>query len=257
MRAMAKFQALTGEISSKLDETKRHSYEMSISFCDQQMEPLARLHDQALCDGSELMARLSGKALVRLPFAGTAFDEKGVIAYYATEAFTQPFSNPARPHHADGNALLTTSASSIYRGSSAMFVHANCTNPSLNCTKSEPDSWMALDLGPGRTLRVSDYCLRHGRPDGGEVLRNWHLLGSNDGASWSVLKEHKEDESLILTSFAIAAWPVKTSEHYRHFKVMQTGRNSSQGINLYCCGFELYGDLTTSLGFTEDHAQIS
>ena len=43
------------------------------------------------------------------------------------------------------------------------------------------DSWMSVDLGSKRRLLLNYYCLRHGRSDGSNVLRNWELQASETG----------------------------------------------------------------------------
>ena len=46
-------------------------------------------------------------------------------------------------------------------------------------TNSEANSWMSVDLGAGRALCPSHYCLRHDNYSG-YTLRHWTLEGSAD-----------------------------------------------------------------------------
>ena len=44
--------------------------------------------------------------------------------------------------------------------------------------------------------------------------------------------------------FSVAAWPVgQRAGFFRHFRIFQTGPNSSGTIHLMCAGIELYGTL--------------
>jgi len=102
---------------------------------------------------------------------------------------------------------------------------------------------MAVDLK--RHLAPSHYCLRSGMYDGIHKLRNWRVEGSKDGASWTCLREHVNDSSLADTPFSVAAWPIDNAAaaHFRHFRIRQTGLNSSGSHHLMCTGIEVYGRL--------------
>ncbi|GJD06079.1 BTB/POZ domain-containing protein At2g30600 [Galdieria sulphuraria] len=100
--------------------------------------------------------------------------------------------------------------------------------------------WFALDLGAERVLACSFYTLAH---DGSEsnFLRNWCLEGSKDGKSWTVLKEHQNDETLQ-SPLQRATWRLEepTSQvFYRYFRVI--ARPPCRKINLG--SFEFYGRL--------------
>ena len=106
---------------------------------------------------------------------------------------------------------------------------------------------MAVDLGEGRSLVVDHYCLR-ADCNPGFRLRNWELQGSLDGQTWQTLRIHQSDRSLpqqamqaMITGFT-AAWPVDAgAQAFRHFRIAQTGVNSSGIPHLMCAGIELYG----------------
>jgi hypothetical protein len=104
---------------------------------------------------------------------------------------------------------------------------------------------MSVDLGAARRLAVDYYCLRHGNSDGSHMLRNWRLEGSNDNTAWVVLKTHTDDQALAGAGFSTAAWPVTppTAEGFRHFRILQFGKNASNQYYLMCAGIELYGTL--------------
>ena len=101
---------------------------------------------------------------------------------------------------------------------------------------------MAVDLK--RQLIPSHYCLQSDNDSGGHKLRHWRLEGSNDGSSWTTLREHSNDTALADAAFSVAHWPLPdVATAYRHFRIYQTGENSSGSDCLMCAGIELYGVL--------------
>jgi hypothetical protein len=190
----------------------------------------------------------------------TAF-EGGVIQYLATiNSDVEPWSlsEPAKNPHTSGEVVAAMSSihNSIRSDSNpsrlVMQPHDGRTE---NGTKNEPDSWVAVDLGKGRSLVPSDYCARHGHSNGYYRLQSWDFEGSNDGSNYTVLRSHKNDNSLPNKGFSVAAWKVEgANQAYRYFRIRQTGANS-YGIfgpdhRLRCAGIELYGVLWSG-GFEE------
>ena len=104
---------------------------------------------------------------------------------------------------------------------------------------------MSVDLGAGRSLVVDHYCWRNSFPgDGNHTLRTWRLEGSNDGRTWTTLKTHNNDQSLKKEAGSVAHWAVDgVSTAYRHFRVIQTGKNAFNHDYLVTQGMELYGEL--------------
>jgi hypothetical protein len=137
--------------------------------------------------------------------------------------------------------------SSIEDGAPSRFVqHVHDGNH--NFTGNTPNSWMSVDLGATRRLAVDHYCLRHGNIlASGHMLRNWRLEGSNDNTAWVVLKTHTDDQTLAAARLSTAAWPVTppTAEGFRHFRILQFGKNANGSDQLVCAGIELYGALAT------------
>ena len=113
-----------------------------------------------------------------------------------------------------------------------------------NYTKNESNSWMSVDLGAGRSLVPNHYCLRNW--DHAEnVLRNWRFEGSQDGSTWIPLKDHRNDSTIPVAKHGVGEWRVETNapQGFRHFRIFQTGRNSSSYHYLMCSGIEIYGVL--------------
>jgi hypothetical protein len=122
-------------------------------------------------------------------------------------------------------------------------------------SSDEANSSVSVDLRKGRSLVASGYCLRHGYCNGWFRLKSWDFEGSNDGSSYTVLRAHRNDNSLADQAFSVAAWKVEgVKQAYRYFRIRQTGNNSGTSYNgkydgnncdpaLCCAGIELYGML--------------
>lgn len=165
------------------------------------------------------------------------YDQKGIIFWIATNRGREPWTNP----HSAGRLRVT--ASSIEKGDPVKLVSKK---PSELWSGDVPASWFAIDLGPSRTLVPNYYTLRHGGNYKADSLRTWDLQGSSDGKTWIVLKRHTNDTSLS-GPFATHSWPIPSvTEAYRHFRILQTGHNSSNHNFLVLSGVEFYGELYES-----------
>ena len=165
------------------------------------------------------------------------FDTNGVLHYIGTQGGTRDYQNP----RTSGDVVV--SWSSIELGTVDLFVqhrHANAVN---SCTKNVANSWMQVDLGQNRTLRPTYYCLRNSN-NSANALRNWRLEGSNDGQTWTTLRNHANDTTLAAQSMSEANWSVENcGVCNRFFRIFQYGKNSGDEDFLMCAGIELYGDL--------------
>ena len=184
----------------------------------------------------------------------SAFDTNGILHHIGTGGDTVAYRNP----HEAGEVVSSSSAAVNRFGQSSdspknplihqvnRFVQHTHTEPVYNHTQNRGKSWMAVDLGEGRSLVVDHYCLRSDRHTAAHKLRNWELQGSPDGHTWQTLRAHQNDTSLADQPMSTAAWPVDAgAQAFRHFRILQTGPNSSgnSGSNDYlmCAGIELYG----------------
>ena len=117
-------------------------------------------------------------------------------------------------------------------------------------TDNLPNQWMSVDLGAGRSVVPTRYCLKNDRLGCFFALRHWTLQGrvEADGA-WEDLRRHGNDTALTAAMYFVAAWPVEgATKSYRFFRILQHGPNAYPGCrrmhySLVCCGFELYGVL--------------
>ena len=120
------------------------------------------------------------------------------------------------------------------------------SNDGRNYTNNTPNSWMSVDLGEGRTVVPTHYCLRNDS-SADHQLRNWSLQGktAEPGANWVEIRRHDDDETLAKQAYSVGAWPIEGEERaFRHFRIRQHGYNAAGDDDaLMCCGFEVYGEL--------------
>jgi len=166
------------------------------------------------------------------------FDNKGVFYYVGTDGYKDHWENPAL------KCYVTVTCSSLEKGSiEDVVITYRDVAPSDCWTSDIPSSWIAVNLGPKRSLIPKYYTLRHGGSSRADSLRNWTLQASNDAKNWDVLRRHVGDISLNGV-YASCSWPIEgVRKAYRHFRVLQTGKNSSNHNFLSLSGFELYGSL--------------
>ena len=168
------------------------------------------------------------------------FDTNGVLYHIATKGGTRPYVNP----HEAGEVVSSTSSSSHRLYDDMRFVQHTHTEPVDNFTVNGESSWMAVDLGEGRSLVADYYCLRSDADSDGAGcwMRNWELQGSNDGDEWAVLRSHEDDGSLSSEAMSTAAWTVDAAGRaFRRFRILQTGPEAAGSHCLCCAGIELYG----------------
>ena len=167
----------------------------------------------------------------------SAFDTNGILHHIGTRGGTAAYRNP----HELGEVVSSGSSFGNGGPSAKRFVEHKHESRTFNFTCNAPQSWLAVDLGEGRSLVVDHYCLRSDL-NNRHKLRNWELQGSLNGQTWQTLRAHQGDESLASQSMSTAAWPVNAgAQAFRHFRILQTGANSSGNHFLKCTGIELYG----------------
>ena len=110
-------------------------------------------------------------------------------------------------------------------------------------TMNKENSWWCVDLTKTYSLYLTHYTLRQAK--GWPIIRNWRLEGSLDGHRWTTLRDHVNDNGLgNRPAYQSATWEVYGETlAFRYFRIMQTGKNSSQTHSLFLAGMELYGVL--------------
>ena len=166
-----------------------------------------------------------------------------MLFHLGTAGGTRAYQNP----HAAGAVVASMSSIGGDHGDPPRFVEHTHASPVHNFTTNVADSWMAVDLKAAR-LVPSHYALRSDQYISHYKLRSWRLEASNDGQAWTILRAHSSDASLGDAPMSVAAWPLDAAavagRSFRHFRIVQTGPNSSNINHLMCAGIELYGVLT-------------
>lgn len=190
------------------------------------------------------------------------FDQNGIISYLTSV-----------PGVHKGKSAVRAKMSSIFLGSEMTILTQSLDHPGLhsfpNYTQNEANSWCAIDIGSGRRLMPTQYCIRHGASSTGNALRSWELRGrERENEEWDVIKAHANDETLSSTPMSVALWDIEQKNFkkrvneletdikvvgdaarsdlkaYRYFLLLQTAVNSSGNHCLFVGGMELYGVLT-------------
>lgn len=204
------------------------------------------------------------------------FDQNGVLVYLMSAAKAVPVGGKKC-------SVVRAKMSSIFMGSEQTVIahtpHDLGLHSFPNYSENEVDSWCAVDLGSGRRLQPTQYCIRHGASSAGNALRNWELRArERDSAEWDTLMIHTADRALSDEPLSVAIWDIPPtgalSDHadsadnswsnvnsppglgsgrkqtqpimkgYRYFLLHQTDVNSNGNNCLFIGGLELYGTLT-------------
>jgi hypothetical protein len=199
----------------------------------------------------------------------------GLLHYIGTGGNQYDFVNP----HETGEVVAKMSSimadseldpGSKFRGiplsrDPAILVQHPNDGRTMNWTDNEKSSWawVSVDLGEGRSLVPNYYRLNAGADCHFFCPTSWNLEGSNDDINWTVLRAHKNDQSLSdvakLAEVAIgsymrssgsdwrgsmqmASWEVEgANQAYRHFRIRLTKEVSSGARVLCIAGIELWG----------------
>ena len=194
----------------------------------------------------QLHVRVNGNAVAGSPFTVTVaratfewggspqYDNRGIIYHLATAGGTQPWKNPH-----DSGVVVVTAQGSV-SGPLREFVN-NAVGTLF--VGGAHGAWLAVDLR-GKKVVPSGYMLSQYNGGSGAFPRNWSLEGSNDGATWILLKAHANDQTFNATTWT-AYWPIPidVNKAYSHFRVVLTGTNSSNNVWLFTSCIELYGEL--------------
>jgi hypothetical protein len=195
---------------------------------------------------------ISGPAALKLPSVFVAktfvckepFDENGLLYWLGSREGTAPYTNPL------SIGAVGVNSSGVGNGSAPLsFFVSNIAIYGESCfTEISENAWMGVDIGAGRLLCPSAYCLRHDTQSSRGVLRNWILEGRStdqSGDGWVTLSTHRDDESLALNPGSVALFQINSDslDAYRYFRIVITGPNSSGKLRLMCSGFEIYGSL--------------
>lgn len=184
------------------------------------------------------------------PFAnpGTKTGANGVFDYLGEHGGVTAWSNPVT------NGQVVASASSLYPHPDLPLNGNVIRATDQASTTFETDAggagqWIRWDFGGGRTVTVDSYMFRS-RDDGFNSFhpRNWALQGSNDGSTWTNLREHIND-STITAAGTWYTFAVTGAAAWRYIRFYQTANsNNVSGNYLVFSEIELYGTFSPALG---------
>jgi len=161
-------------------------------------------------------------------------DHQGVLYFLATCGGSKRWQNPA------DTGIVKVHGSGWLKGRIQEVANSYMHAKSDSWSQDAPGAWFSITLPPTLQIEMTHYSLRHGY-GGGAQMRNWELLVSIDGETWTTVRRHVNDTSLS-GGYGIHTWTLTPHAHSaRSFKIVATGGNSIDGKQLACAGFEVYG----------------
>jgi len=169
------------------------------------------------------------------------FDQNGLFYLLGTQFYTRPWVNPAQL------GFVTCTSSRL--APSSLPPEACLSRETIRCVAdSDSKAFYEIHLHGGIAISVDAYTMRHYISFDGECLRNWRLLGSNNGEKWNVISAHVDDQALDGIG-STHTWMTRNhtfgpSPAYSRFRIEITGPNSNGNFFLPLSGLEFYGRVT-------------
>jgi len=151
-------------------------------------------------------------------------------------------------------AELSNPSRFVSHPSELVYIHCAQTEPTFFLTDADrrltppDDAWMAVDLGPGRSIVLEHYALRNDGC-GNDALRCWELHGAQSlNGPWTTLRIHAgPDKALAAQPYAEAIWRIDCDTAYQCFRILQRSSHGSEtNYAIACAGIELYGWLRST-----------
>jgi hypothetical protein len=139
--------------------------------------------------------------------------------------------------HARG--IVTVSASSVYASSYPAQNAVDLDQQIVFHSNSAPNQWLCYDF-KDRRIEMAGYSIA---AHTSYLLRSWVVEGSDDGQSWTVVDERKDNKDAD-SNHPIATFSVDRRMKCRYIRVRQTGKCSSNSDYLILYGFEVFGLIT-------------
>eukprot|EP01012_Entosiphon_sulcatum_P056768 TRINITY_DN8046_c0_g1_i1.p1 TRINITY_DN8046_c0_g1~~TRINITY_DN8046_c0_g1_i1.p1 ORF type:complete len:764 (-),score=110.93 TRINITY_DN8046_c0_g1_i1:1323-3590(-) len=117
-----------------------------------------------------------------------------------------------------------------------------------------PGAWIQVDF-MSNMVCPSAYALAYYKSGTFHKPRNWDLRASNDTKEWTVLSSHRQDKCFGKEGHKCTSQPVVfpladvTPQFWRYFRIVSTGRDSSNNDFLKTSCIEFYGALKKSPNF--------
>jgi len=159
-------------------------------------------------------------------------DNTGIFWYIGTDDGKRGYVNPIE---SDVGCRMSTLV-----GSLPSLADRNYTStPVENTYGSDAAPWIEYEFRRWK-VRPTHYFLAQEQD---HYLRNWRIEGSDDGSSWTTLREHTND-STIHSSNRWAFFDLKADKFYRRLKLQMTGPSHNGSTNMDVTEMEWYGYIT-------------
>ncbi len=150
------------------------------------------------------------------------YDTNGICYLLGTNFNKTKWTNPAQ------KGLIKLKSSGWNSGWNSINNMVGRTS-TVTCTSRIKNAWISFDFGKNIKIKPKNYTLRHRYDCDGGYLRNWNLLGSNDGIKWTLIKQHgswmSSDKSLNKKGQS-HTWTIENCDtFYQMFKIQMTGKN--------------------------------
>lgn len=175
-------------------------------------------------------------------------DTNGMLSWLGTRQGTAAWVNPA------ARGWVIARQSTMFPASGPTWMASDRSTANVVHSTDGVGNWVSWDLGVDTSLEINHYSIRNRSDFEGHHLRNWVLEGTNDtaaitnpaAATWTVLKTHTAETAL--TAGVWRNWAVTPpGVSYRHFRVRNTGTDSTGNNYLTFGEIEFYGTATVGL----------
>jgi len=161
-------------------------------------------------------------------------DNTGIFYWIGTGEGKTSYVNPIEGEVAARMSTLVGSLPSL--------ADRNYTSsPVENSYGSDSAPWIEFEFRRYK-VRPTSYFLAQEQD---HYLRNWRIEGSDDGSTWTTLREHTSD-STIHSSNRWAFFDLKADKFYRRLKLQMTGASHNGSTNMDVTEMEFFGYVTSA-----------
>jgi len=179
-------------------------------------------------------AAAAGPGQATLTFS-SIFDTNGAVYFIGTNYLADSFTNP----HTSGRVVCDRISNG--QGTPTQLVSRAYEDSYSGNTSG---SWISIDLGAARSLKVNHYSLS-GATSTGSYLRSWKLQGSSDNSNWTDLDTQTSNATINGASQSVDVAVAGQTVFYRYLRILLSSGGASDGTNyLVCSDFEFYGTLS-------------
>jgi len=157
-------------------------------------------------------------------------DNTGIIYWIGTGEGKSPYTNPA------GTTCIITMSTSGGSSTACIFDRNLGGTAAENSYGSSGFPWLSVEFKRYK-LRLDRYFVAQ---DQDHFMRSWRLEGSDDGSTWTSLREHTNDATLHMGN-RFSFFDCKSPGFYRHIRVALTGPGHQGTNNFDITELEYFG----------------